>query len=109
MDYFNGFFNVVTPITTILTLGVMAYLTKLFADDNNRKQAERTQQANLEGQVQTLTLEAIKAAVRQELKEELATQLEPIKADLLAVKVNQGILVVELRTLGVVKETPILK
>lgn len=56
----------------------MAYLTKLFADDNNRKQAERTKQDNLEGQVQTLTLEAIKSAVRQELKEEMASQLIPV-------------------------------
>jgi hypothetical protein len=86
-----------------------AFLTFLVYLSINRLNAYFVKVDGTEDDLEKLTLESIKVAVRQELQEELRTQLEPIKIDLLAVKGNQGNLVIELRTLGVVKETTVLK
>jgi hypothetical protein len=120
MEFIKDFFSIVTPISSLVTLVFLAYLTKKFVNDNNIKQAERTNKAILEEKVETLTIDSIKLALREEIRAELINQLVPIKkdinalktdvntmkvdingmkVDINAIKMNQSNLVTELRTL----------
>jgi hypothetical protein len=99
-------------VLTSLNAFVIVQMTAKFANQNNVKKESRENSTKLENKVQELTLEAIKSAIRDELALQLNTvngNIKSVDEKVIEIKQNQSNLVTELRTLGVIKETPVLK
>jgi adenosyl cobinamide kinase/adenosyl cobinamide phosphate guanylyltransferase len=87
--------------TRLPDLIVVALLTFVLTNVNNKKKESRDNKSDLEEQVQTLTLEKLEA----NLTKVINGVQEEIKKELIPIKQNQRDLVNELRYKGVITQT----
>ena len=116
-----NWFDVIHDVVYLLVLVGLNYLvivkaTANLADKNNLKKENREKVAELEDTVDNLKVESLESKILKaitesegRIKTHINNELAPLKTTVGEIKVNQGYLVIELRSLGVNKETPILK